>query len=157
MCWASFGESMLHKTKVISAGSGGRIELKMWWVSCITDQSSVLNLYLRAEFHYFVGLNSHTGKCISHCHVFFKFILHISVFTNQIYFKSIFLFFYWAVQSFCFCLYTSLSRWCVLSTDALLSKAFNDTSFQGYNFVSALLVLLGLIKVSSAWMKIVKV
>uniref|UniRef100_A0A3P9JMP6 Ran GTPase-activating protein 1 n=1 Tax=Oryzias latipes TaxID=8090 RepID=A0A3P9JMP6_ORYLA len=35
----------------------------------------------------------------------------------------------------------------VLDTiDALLSKAFNDTSFQGYNFVSALLVLLGLIK-----------
>uniref|UniRef100_A0A8C7XBW6 Ran GTPase-activating protein 1 n=1 Tax=Oryzias sinensis TaxID=183150 RepID=A0A8C7XBW6_9TELE len=35
----------------------------------------------------------------------------------------------------------------VLDTiDGLLSKAFNDTSFQGYNFVSALLVLLGLIK-----------
>lgn len=32
-------------------------------------------------------------------------------------------------------------------TDALLRKAFSTPSFQGYNFVSSLLVLLGLIKV----------
>lgn len=32
-------------------------------------------------------------------------------------------------------------------TDALLKKAFSTPSFQGYSFVSALLVLLGLLKV----------
>lgn len=35
----------------------------------------------------------------------------------------------------------------VFFTDALLRKAFTTPSFQGYNFVSSLLVLLGLIKV----------
>lgn len=34
-----------------------------------------------------------------------------------------------------------------LPTDALLKKAFATPSFQGYNFVSSLLVLLGLLKV----------
>lgn len=35
--------------------------------------------------------------------------------------------------------------------DTLLRKAFNSPSFEGYNFVSSLLVLLGLIKVCWIW------
>lgn len=35
----------------------------------------------------------------------------------------------------------------IFCTDTLLRKAFSSPSFEGYNFVSSLLVLLGLIKV----------
>lgn len=48
----------------------------------------------------------------------------------------------------CHCIYTH-SQHCSFVADALLRKAFTTPSFQGYNFVSSLLVLLGLIKVRS--------
>lgn len=39
----------------------------------------------------------------------------------------------------------------IFCTDTLLRKAFTSPSFEGYNFVSSLLVLLGLIKVCWIW------